>query len=86
VQTVPDSPSMQTLPDEQLRLCILSPYAGHHPATGFLVDNVYQSIDSPVNHGCPCAIHGNQSCMNHSPSIQGRFTQPKTAQTASSSA
>ena len=31
---------MQELPDQQLRLCVFSLDAGHHPATGFLVDYV----------------------------------------------
>lgn len=53
MQPVPETVTVQILPDDHLRLRILAPYPGHHPAAGFLVDDIghggYPSITA-VEH------------------------------------
>lgn len=42
VKPVPESPRMQPAPDQHLWICILAPYAGHHPAAGLRIHDIRQ--------------------------------------------
>lgn len=53
MDTEAEAPAMEQAPHEKFGLCILSPDAGHHPASGRRVDDVDHPGSQTTKERCP---------------------------------